>query len=253
MGVRGDHARRTTEEESCNVSRLSCSSPRSCSRRRTDDRRCRPCGRAPGSRSDDRPRRRPAATKRPRPCRPSIAPGSSPSTRSARSHREIQAAAAETARVETALVASQGPRRAPAQLPLPCRGAALHRLGLEPARAEPRGAAVALRRLLHLDPGYRRQQDDAAPRPGLADPRARPALPRDGRGPADRVADLGQLRNNRTWTEAGKEFRTRMATAGYDVSLGDTWAMNEVPSSVRQNAGQSRRNLLDFLQGPLRG
>ena len=40
-----------------------------------------------------------------------------------------------------------------------------------------------------------------------------------------------------------------MAAAGYDVSLGDIWALNEVPSQVRQNAGQSRRNLLDFLRG----
>ena len=55
--------------------------------------------------------------------------------------------------------------------------------------------------------------------------------------------------NNRTWTDAGREFRTRMAAAGYDVSLGDIWALNEVPSQVRQNAGQSRRNLLDFLRG----
>jgi hypothetical protein len=40
-----------------------------------------------------------------------------------------------------------------------------------------------------------------------------------------------------------------MAAAGYDVAGGDLWAMNEVPSAVRQNAGQARRNLLDFLSG----
>jgi hypothetical protein len=57
------------------------------------------------------------------------------------------------------------------------------------------------------------------------------------------------IANGKTWVEAGREFRRRMATAGYDVALGDLWAMNEVPSSVRQNAGQSRRNLLDFLKG----
>jgi hypothetical protein len=55
--------------------------------------------------------------------------------------------------------------------------------------------------------------------------------------------------NRKTWLEAGREFRKRMAAAGYDVDLGDLWALNEVPSSVRQNAGQSRRNLLDFLRG----
>ena len=59
--------------------------------------------------------------------------------------------------------------------------------------------------------------------------------------------------NNKTWVDAGKEFRRRMVVTGYDVSLGDTWAMNEVPSSVRQNAGQSRRNLLDFLKGLYEG
>ena len=44
-----------------------------------------------------------------------------------------------------------------------------------------------------------------------------------------------------------------MAAAGYDVASGDLWAMNEVPSAVRQNAGQSRRNLLDFLRGLYEG
>ena len=40
-----------------------------------------------------------------------------------------------------------------------------------------------------------------------------------------------------------------MALAGYDVSLGDMWALNEVPAAVRQGTGQARRNLLDFLHG----
>jgi hypothetical protein len=59
--------------------------------------------------------------------------------------------------------------------------------------------------------------------------------------------------NRRTWADAGREFRRRMAAAGYDAALGDLWALNEVPSSVRQNAGQSRRNLLDFLSGLYEG
>jgi len=57
------------------------------------------------------------------------------------------------------------------------------------------------------------------------------------------------IANGKTWVEAGREFRRRMAIAGYDVSAGDTWALNEVPSGVRQNAGAARRNLLDFLKG----
>ncbi len=37
----------------------------------------------------------------------------------------------------------------------------------------------------------------------------------------------------RDWESAGKEFRTRMAAAGYDVAAGDIWAINEFPSSTR--------------------
>ena len=59
--------------------------------------------------------------------------------------------------------------------------------------------------------------------------------------------------NKKTWMDAGREFRKRMAAAGYEASLGDMWALNEVPSTVRQNAGQSRRNLLDFLKGLYEG
>jgi hypothetical protein len=57
------------------------------------------------------------------------------------------------------------------------------------------------------------------------------------------------MQNAKTWRQAGQEFRKRMVATGYDVASGDLWALNEVPSSVRQNAGRSRRNLLDFLQG----
>jgi hypothetical protein len=59
--------------------------------------------------------------------------------------------------------------------------------------------------------------------------------------------------NKKTWIEAGREFRKRMVATGYEIGLGDLWALNEVPSSVRQNAGQSRRNLLDFLKGLYEG
>ena len=55
--------------------------------------------------------------------------------------------------------------------------------------------------------------------------------------------------NNKTWEEAGRLLRQRMVTQGYDVTQGDIWAMNEVPAAVRQNAGAARRNLLDFLKG----
>ena len=40
--------------------------------------------------------------------------------------------------------------------------------------------------------------------------------------------------NNSTWYEAGVEARRRMAAAGFDVAAGDTWAVNEFPSTVRR-------------------
>lgn len=57
-------------------------------------------------------------------------------------------------------------------------------------------------------------------------------------------------RNGATWAEAGREFRRRMADAGYDVAAGDTWAINELPSSMRKNSPGSRtraRNLVKAL------
>jgi len=53
-----------------------------------------------------------------------------------------------------------------------------------------------------------------------------------------------------TWAEAGREFRRRMAEAGYDVAAGDTWAINELPSSMRKNTPGARthaRNLVRAL------
>lgn len=37
----------------------------------------------------------------------------------------------------------------------------------------------------------------------------------------------------RDWTQAGQEFRARMTAAGFDVAHGDTWAINEFPSTTR--------------------
>jgi hypothetical protein len=39
-----------------------------------------------------------------------------------------------------------------------------------------------------------------------------------------------------SWREVGHEFRRRMADAGYCVESGDTWIINEIPSSVRTTA-----------------
>ena len=40
-----------------------------------------------------------------------------------------------------------------------------------------------------------------------------------------------------------------MAAAGFDVSAGDTWALNELSSAVRKGTAAARRNALDFLHG----
>ena len=54
---------------------------------------------------------------------------------------------------------------------------------------------------------------------------------------------------NGTWYDAGVAARGRMAAAGFDVSAGDTWALNELSSAVRKGTAAARRNALDFLHG----
>jgi len=55
--------------------------------------------------------------------------------------------------------------------------------------------------------------------------------------------------NNSDWFTAGVTARQRMVLAGFDPTLGDTWAMNETSSAVRKNTGAARKNLLEFLRG----
>jgi hypothetical protein len=55
--------------------------------------------------------------------------------------------------------------------------------------------------------------------------------------------------NGSTWYAAGVEARHRMESAGFDVTKGDTWAVNEFPSSVRTNAGTIRASVRDFVHG----
>jgi hypothetical protein len=52
-----------------------------------------------------------------------------------------------------------------------------------------------------------------------------------------------------TWFDAGVEARRRMAAAGYDIASGDTWALNELPSTVRRNEQNARTNMHDFIAG----
>ena len=52
-----------------------------------------------------------------------------------------------------------------------------------------------------------------------------------------------------SWYAAGVEARRRMTAAGYDVAAGDTWALNELSSAVRQGIGNARTNMRGFLNG----
>jgi hypothetical protein len=52
-----------------------------------------------------------------------------------------------------------------------------------------------------------------------------------------------------TWYAAGQEARRRMAAAGYDVTAGDTWVVNELSSAVRQGIGTARSNMRAFIRG----
>jgi hypothetical protein len=59
--------------------------------------------------------------------------------------------------------------------------------------------------------------------------------------------------NSGSWHAAGVEARRRMAAAGYDVGLGDTWAVNEFSSAVRRGDGAARTNARDFVRGLYEG
>jgi hypothetical protein len=52
-----------------------------------------------------------------------------------------------------------------------------------------------------------------------------------------------------SWYQAGVEARQRMTAAGFDVSAGDSWAVNEFSSAVRVGAGTSRKDMRDLVHG----
>jgi hypothetical protein len=52
-----------------------------------------------------------------------------------------------------------------------------------------------------------------------------------------------------SWYQAGVEARQNMAAAGFDVTQGDTWAVNEFSSSVRQGVGTARPDARNFVHG----
>lgn len=45
---------------------------------------------------------------------------------------------------------------------------------------------------------------------------------------------------DRTWGDAGREFRRRMAAAGFDVPAGDGWSLNELGADVVAGTGTAR-------------
>jgi hypothetical protein len=59
--------------------------------------------------------------------------------------------------------------------------------------------------------------------------------------------------NGGSWHAAGVEARRRMAAAGYDIGLGDTWAVNEFSSAVRRGDGPARASARDFVRGLYEG
>jgi hypothetical protein len=55
--------------------------------------------------------------------------------------------------------------------------------------------------------------------------------------------------NASSWYAAGVEARRRMHAAGYDVTLGDTWVVNELSSAVRVGNANARANMRSFVKG----
>jgi len=54
---------------------------------------------------------------------------------------------------------------------------------------------------------------------------------------------------NGTWFDAGVEARRRMNAAGFDVTLGDIWGVNEFSSAVRRGDGTARADMRELVRG----
>lgn len=57
----------------------------------------------------------------------------------------------------------------------------------------------------------------------------------------------------KSWYDAGVEFRRRMDTAGYDPTAGDTWVVDEFPSSVRAGLYGARGHAMAAVRGLYEG
>ena len=95
-----------------------------------------------------------------------------------------------------------------------------------------------MRRVLALDPAARCEQEGAT-RSEDDEIRASESIPvaefttGENTGWANWVNEPGQ---NRTWFDAGVEFRRAMEEAGYDVTSGETWLINEFDRSTARDA-----------------
>jgi hypothetical protein len=56
-----------------------------------------------------------------------------------------------------------------------------------------------------------------------------------------------------SWYTAGVTARQHMAEAGYDVTKGDSWALNELTTAVRRGDGNARANIREFVRGLYEG
>lgn len=108
--------------------------------------------------------------------------------------------------------------------------------------------------------------------PPVADTAGRKTVPRQG-DVLDRIHDLQdrgvKIRamaefhwtswrgwveaNGKTWYDAGVEFRRRMDLAGYDPTAGDTWVVDELPSSVRAGLEDARTHAMSAVRGLYEG
>jgi hypothetical protein len=52
-----------------------------------------------------------------------------------------------------------------------------------------------------------------------------------------------------SWFAAGQTARQRMSAAGFDVTAGDGWMLNELSSAVRKGTGTARADALAFMHG----
>jgi hypothetical protein len=64
---------------------------------------------------------------------------------------------------------------------------------------------------------------------------------------------VAQSPATRTWYQAGVNQRQQMATVGFDVTMGDTWSINELTSAIRRGDGNARQNVLDYMRGLYEG